>query len=140
MGWQFAGESHLPRGVPGQKLLPYGPDLCMIKDAIANIARDRNLPSFPATTASKISVISEALSECAASARNSISFKKGLGTVDVNVLYHSLFELASPRRVLGALGRQAGSTPSEAADLVNTCRLPGTNLRDEWIRHSSRRS
>ena len=96
MGWQFAGESHLPRGVPGQKLLPYGPDLCMIKDAIANIARDCNLPSFPATTASKISVISEALSECAASARNSISFKKGLGTVDVNVLYHSLFELASP--------------------------------------------
>jgi len=40
-----------------------------------------------------------------------------------NVLCHSLFELASPRRVLGALGRQAGSTPSEAADLVNTCRL-----------------
>jgi hypothetical protein len=44
-----------------------------------------------------------------------------------NVLYHSLFELASPRRVLGALGRQAGSSPSEAAALVNTCRLIGTD-------------
>jgi hypothetical protein len=62
----------------------------MIKDAIANIARDRNLPSFPATTASKISVVSEALSECAAAARNSIPLEKGLGTVDVTVLYHSL--------------------------------------------------
>jgi hypothetical protein len=60
-----------------------------MKDAIANIARDRNLPIFPATNASKISVISEALSECAASARNSIPLKKGLGTVDVNVLYRS---------------------------------------------------
>jgi hypothetical protein len=62
----------------------------MIKDAIANIARDRNLPSFPATTASKISVISEALIECAAAARNSIPLEKGLGTVDVNVLYQTL--------------------------------------------------
>jgi hypothetical protein len=38
----------------------------------------------------QISVISEALSECAAAARNSIPLEKGLGTVDVNVLYQTL--------------------------------------------------
>jgi hypothetical protein len=60
--------------------------------------------------------------------RHGIRFSSKKGTleiVDVNVLYHALFELASPRRVLGALGRWAGFSPSEAAALINTCRLHG---------------
>jgi hypothetical protein len=60
-----------------------------------------------ATTVSKISVFAEALREWTVSARNSIPVKKGLGVVDVNVLYHSLLGMASPEQALGSLVRDA---------------------------------
>src|SRR5258708_31196464 len=95
----------------------------MIKDAIANIARDRILPSFPATTAFKISVISESPERMCRVGTKFDPVKKGLGTVDVNVLYHSLFESASPQWVLSALFGSDRGHPREAVGFVNTCPL-----------------
>jgi len=66
----------------------------MIKDAIANFARDRNLPSF--SSPNRLQNIRN-LRELAASGLNSIPLKKGLVIVHVNVLYHSVPKVASPR-------------------------------------------
>jgi len=75
----------------------------MIKDASANFARDRNLPSFSAHN--RLQNIRN-LRSSARMSRFGTEFdplKKGLGIVDVNVLYHSLLGLASPQQVLGLL-------------------------------------
>jgi hypothetical protein len=64
----------------------------MIKDAIANNARRRS-PSHNRTF--KMPVFAQAVRECTVSVRKSISLKKWLGIVDVNVLYHTLPEQAT---------------------------------------------
>jgi len=50
-----------------------------------------------------------------------------------NVLYHSLFESASPQWVLSAFFGPIGGHPREAVGLVNTSRLPVTNFPGERI-------
>ena len=63
----------------------------MIKDAIANIARDRELPKFSSHSARKSLVIAQGQRELGVSGTEfHPPSEGGTGIVDVNVLYHSL--------------------------------------------------
>jgi hypothetical protein len=82
--------------------------LVAIKDVIANFARDRDLPSFSSYNRFQNTRILGKL--CAnESRRHGIRspLRRGLGIVDVNVLYHSLCELPSPQQVWGHLSEMA---------------------------------
>ena len=68
----------------------------MIKDAIANFARDGNLPNFSSHNSFQ-NVRNLGNSAANEPRRHGIRspLRRGIGIVDVNVLYHSLSGLAS---------------------------------------------
>jgi hypothetical protein len=83
----------------------------MIKDAIANIPKRERLKLFRRCRKRLLSAVS--VSPLGSSAPISgvgpkfHPFKKELGIVDVNVLYHSVFGLASGERFWGHLSKWA---------------------------------
>src|SRR6266446_6715721 len=82
----------------------------MIKDAIANNARSRS----PTTTAPPKYLCSR--KPCAnIPSRHGIPspLRRGLGVVDVNVHYHSLLGLESPKQVLGHLSEMPTIRPGD---------------------------
>jgi hypothetical protein len=82
----------------------------MIKDAVANFARDGHTPNFSSQNRLKISVIWEALHQWAAAARCCMPSRRGLGIAGLNVLYNTLKEreneIAARRLELGAVAQQ----------------------------------